>query len=150
MTSKKAGSTPLSNGAKKVDGRHKNRLTPALEKNKWKKGQSGNPAGRMPDSPELKKLKALTKSELTEVGNLIVKGDYVALKKMAKDDRATVLQRMLASVAQSVIYDGDMHKLDILLNRLVGKVKEEVNLTSNLPQVIVNLPSNGREVKDAN
>jgi hypothetical protein len=114
----------------------------------YKKGQSGNPNGRPHDPPELKKLKNLTKAELVDVGNMVVKGDFEALKRLAKNPKATVLQRMLAAVAQKVIEKGDMHSLDILLNRMVGRVKEEVALTSNIPQVVVNLPSNGREAKD--
>src|SRR4051812_49404796 len=114
----------------------------------YKKGQSGNPAGRAPDPPELKKLKNLTKAELVDVGNLVIKGDHEALKRLAKAPKATVLQRMLASVAVKIIEKGDMHSLDILLNRMVGRVKEEVALTGNIPQVVVNLPSNGREAKD--
>ncbi len=114
----------------------------------FKKGKSGNPAGKAKDPPELKKLKNLTKQELADIGSLIVKGDYVALRALAKAPGATVLQRMLASIAMRIIEKGDMHSLDILLNRMVGRVKEEVALTGNVPQVVVNLPPNGREAKE--
>lgn len=114
----------------------------------WKKGQSGNPLGRAIEDPATRVIRNLTKSELVDVGNLVVKGDYEALKALAKAPKATVLQRMLASVAVKIIERGDMHSLDILLNRMVGRVKEEVALTSNIPQVVVNLPSNGREAKE--
>ncbi len=56
---------------------------------------------------------------------------------------------MIASVAVRIIQGGDMHALDILLNRLVGKVKDEVmqQMEIRTPQVIVTLPDNGRSAK---
>lgn len=113
----------------------------------FQKGQSGNPEGGRAHDPELRELKTLTKKELVDVGNIIVKGDVANLKKIAADESATVLQRMLASVTARIISKGDMQALDVLLNRLVGKVKDEVKLGGelNLPQVIVTLPSNRKE-----
>ncbi len=111
------------------------------------KGVSGNPNGRPALSPELKKFKNLTKKELVEVGNLVIKGDLDALRAVAKKPGATVLQIMLAAICIKVIQKGDMSTLDILLNRLVGKVRDEVHNTGNASSVVVTLPSNGREVK---
>ncbi len=146
MSLKKPKRTNPSRGSEKVDGRRNNK---APEHTRWKPGQSGNPSGNAGDPPELKKLKNLTKGELVDVGNMVVKGDFDSLQKLAKDKKATVLQRMLAAVAVKVIEKGDMHSLDILLNRMVGKVKDEVAFTGNVPQVVVNLPDNGRSVRDA-
>ncbi len=113
----------------------------------WKKGQSGNPAGRAVLLPEEKLFKNLTKKELIEVGNYVIKGDLTALKSMAARPGATVLQIMLAAVCIKVIQKGDMHQLDILLNRLVGKVRDEIHATGAVDaKVVVSLPSNGREV----
>ncbi len=128
------------------------KLTPEMVKRKWKKGQSGNPGGKVPEPPELKKLKHLTKLELVEIGNLIIKGDRNELEKKAKDKGSTVIQSMMAAIAKRVIDDGDMVALDRLLDRLIGKVKDEVEFSGNVlnaPQVIVTLPSNGREKKGA-
>ncbi len=120
----------------------------AFEKRKWKKGQSGNPLGAAIHSPELRKVRQLTKAELAEVGNLVLKNDYDAILELNESPTASVLQRMLAAIAIKVIEKGDMSAFDILLNRMIGKVKDEVNLTHNLPQVTVLIPSNGREAKE--
>ncbi len=118
-----------------------------LRPHQWKKGTTGNPAGRPQVLPEEKLFKNLTKKELIEVGNYVIKGDLTALKNMAKRPGATVLQIMLAAVCIKVIQKGDMHQLDILLNRLVGKVRDEIHATGVVDaKVVVNLPSNGREV----
>lgn len=124
------------------------RLPPPVE-TRWKKGQSGNPAGKPPDPPELKALKNLTKKELVDVANIIIKGNTDELLGLKDDPDASVLQVMIASIAVRVIKKGDMAALDILLNRLIGKVKDEVEHSGsmNLPQVVVKLPSNGKEAK---
>ncbi len=137
--------TPIKKPKKKGPG-----TPPPPEHTRWKKGSSGNPNGRPKELPELKHFKNLTKKELVEVGNLVIKNDVATLKRLAASESATVLQRMLASVCAKVITKGDMQALDILLNRLIGKVRDEVHNTGNAndSRVIVNLPSNGREVKD--
>jgi hypothetical protein len=105
------------------------------KEHQFKKGQpSPNPLGRKLQDPAMRKLAKLTKEELVEVGSLILKGEIKNLKKLAVDTEATVLQRMVASVAVRIMGKGDMHALDLLLNRLIGKVKEEVEITGDLNQ----------------
>ena len=114
---------------------------------RWKPGQSGNVQGGKLIDPDLKELRRLTKEELVEVGTLVVKGNVSTLKNIVKDRESSVLHAMVASVALRVIKQGDMHALDLFLNRLIGKVNDEVEYSGelNVPQVIVTLPSNGRE-----
>lgn len=114
----------------------------------FQKGQSGNPLGGKLGDPNMKKLRALSKAELVEVGNLLVKGDVTALRENARDPKATVLQTMLASVAVKIISKGDMGALNQLLDRLIGKVKDEVHHTGDVIPgsrvTIIELPDNGR------
>jgi hypothetical protein len=116
---------------------------------RWKPGQSGNPAGGPKDPPEIKKIKNLTKIELIEVANLIIKGNLDELMDLKDNPDASVLQVMIAGVAIRVMKKGDMTALDILLNRLIGKVKDEIDINGDIkmPQIIVKLPSNGKEAK---
>lgn len=115
----------------------------------FKKGQSGNPLGGKIHDQDLKRIKHLTKQELSEVANLIIKNNVEELKSLAKAPNSSVIQVMLASVAIKIISKGDMHALDVLLNRLVGKVKDEVHHSGSVPaQVIVTLPANGREAPE--
>lgn len=120
---------------------------PPPEHSRWKPGQSGNPLGGKLHDPALKAIKNLTKKELADIGNLVVKGEVSALRALAADEGETVLKRMVASVCFRVIDFGDMGALDTLLNRLVGKVKDEVAHSGDAPRIIVTLPSNGREAK---
>lgn len=133
---------------KKTTKKRRNPVDPPAA-TRWKKGQSGNPQGARLHDPEIKAIKKLTKSELKEVGSLILENNFTRLEELALDPSASTIQRMVASLARRVIFHGDPQAFDTLLNRLIGKVKEEVEHTGNLnsPQVIVSLPSNGREVK---
>lgn len=97
----------------------------------------------------LRRLKELTKDELYEVGSLIVKSPHTALAIIEKSKDATTLHKMIAAIARSVIDDGNVHAFNVLMDRLVGKVKEQVEHSGSIegmPQVIITLPSNGREV----
>lgn len=118
----------------------------------YKKGQSGNPSG-INEPKELRQVRMLTKKELAEVGNVIIHHNLDTLKNMPDDPTTSVLQAMVAAVAARVIQKGDMNALDLLLNRIVGKVREEVKHSGEIinphpeTRVVVMLPSNGREVK---
>ncbi len=115
----------------------------------WKPGQTGNPNGRPPDALNAA-MKKLTKNELEDIATLIIKGDYKSLKKVAADENQSALKVMIAAVCVGIVNEQDMSALDKLLNRLIGKVKEtvEVNNTGNMPTtVMLNIPDNGRAAK---
>ncbi len=114
-------------------------------KPRWKKGESGNPKGRPPDMLG-KKMRQLTAEEFAEIANLIIKGSIEELRAIARDDSQSALRVMIAAVAVKTISKGDMHALDILLNRLVGRVKEQVEISGKDggPQVIAYIPDNGK------
>ena len=116
-------------------------------KPRWKKGESGNPKGRPVSTPEQLRLTRLTKTELTEIGSYIVKGDKTELKKIVDDPTTSILKSWIASIAIKGIASGDMDALNKLLERIVGKVKEEVEVSGNAVSVVVGLPSNGSEKK---
>ena len=97
----------------------------------------------------LRRLKELTKDELYEVGSLIVKSPYSTIQVIEKSKDASTLHRMISAIARSVIDDGNVAAFNALMDRLVGKVKEQVEHSGSIegmPQVVITLPSNGREV----
>jgi N-acetylglucosamine kinase-like BadF-type ATPase len=99
--------------------------SPPIE-HQFKKGSSGNPLGGKLHNQEIRKLKNLTEAELVEVGSLVVKGSIAELQALSKNPNCTALTAMMASVAAKAINKGDAQALDILLNRIVGKVKDRV------------------------
>lgn len=89
----------------------------------------------------------LNADEFIKVSNLVLRKSLRQLQATSKNPDKPVLEMMIAGVCAKVITNGDMSKLDLLLNRLIGKVKDQVEHSGNNPvQVNITLPSNGREV----
>lgn len=128
--------------------------TKHLKKHQFKKGVVANPLGagaKSKKDPIGTAVKLLTKQELVQVANIILRKDLAAIKEYSKTPGVSVLQLMVASVAAKIIREGNMDALDKLLNRLIGKVKDEVEHSgsiTNPAQVIVTMPGNGREAKE--
>lgn len=92
-------------------------------------GQSGNPLGRKLENKDMKTLRHLTHAEIANVGKMVINGNVEEIQRMAKDPNSTGLQVWMCTIALKGINDGDMTKLDGLLNRIVGKTKTEIILT---------------------
>lgn len=101
------------------------------EHTKFKKGQSGNPAGRPPDNIP-KMLKIMTAKECAEIVDIIVKGSLQDLKDVAKNPKSSALHVAISSVVIKLIQKGDMFSLDKLLDRLIGKVKDKVEISGKV------------------
>jgi hypothetical protein len=96
---------------------------------RWKPGQSGNPKGRDPGV-------ILSKDEIRRVFTKYLQMPKEELEKVIKDKKAPTLDHMIASSIQSCIEAGEFHKLDGLLSRIIGKVKEELEVSTPKPYVI--------------
>lgn len=115
----------------------------------FKKGHKRG--GRPSDPPGFRRLANLTKTELVSVTNVLIKGDMEGLRRMANDPKAPALLSTIAAIMIRMHATGDMDAFDKLLNRIIGKVKDEVQHGGSIggnygSTVIVTLPSNGREV----
>jgi hypothetical protein len=86
-----------------------------LEKGKWKKGQSGNPAGRPKKLPELRELLA----------NVL--GD----EKDGKTAAEAILMALRAKATK-----GDVRAAELLLDRAYGKPKQDIDIEANIATVI--------------
>jgi Family of unknown function (DUF5681) len=97
----------------------------------FKPGQSGNPKGRPVFSPESKEIRALSHQSVAEMGSMVLKGDIEGIQAIAKDTKATVLKVWMASIIVKAINRGDVTVLNAFLDRVVGKVKERVQITGD-------------------
>jgi hypothetical protein len=98
-----------------------------LEKGKWKKGQSGNPAGRPKKLPELRELLA----------NVL--GDE-------KDGRSAAEAILMALRAKAT--KGDVRAAELLLDRAYGKPKQDIDIEANIATVIMPVPVSKRSNHD--
>lgn len=92
----------------------------------FEKGNCANPLGAKAHDAALRTVRKLTKLELSEMGTLILDGNLDDLKKVTEDKKSSVLKVWIATVAMKAISKGDMHSLNQLLDRIVGKVREHV------------------------
>jgi len=98
-----------------------------LEKGKWKKGQSGNPAGRPKKLPELRELLA----------NVL--GD----EKDGKTAAEAILMALRAKATK-----GDVRAAELLLDRAYGKPKQDIDIEANIATVIMPVPVGKRSNND--
>lgn len=88
---------------------------------KFKKGNPGGP-GRPKDSPELHLIKQMTKGEFSLLIHKLIhlRPDELAAFK------GTVLEMAMASAMQSAIKTGDFARIQSFVDRLFGKVKDQI------------------------
>lgn len=126
------------------------KLPEAARKTMFKKGQSGNPLGGKLHNPEIKLIKKLSEKELIEVATFVLQSKVGEIKARMKDPNTSVLQGMVLGLAAKIMTKGDASAFNALMDRMLGKVKDNVNFTGAVTtggtsRVIISLPSNKRE-----
>lgn len=94
----------------------------------FKPGQSGNPLGARLHNPALKAVRRLTQIEIEEVGALVLDGDLERLQAIMKDTTASALKVLIASCMIKAISKGDASAMNVILDRMVGRVKQVVQV----------------------
>jgi len=87
----------------------------------WKPGQSGNPSG--------KPKGLLTVDDVKAMMYRFWRMSADELLMFLQDPKAPMGELMIASVMARAVKDGDFSRLAFLLDRSVGKVKEEIEQT---------------------
>lgn len=92
-------------------------------------GNKANPKGGGAISPITRAIRKITKEHLEDIADLILDSNLEGLKALASDPNASVLKVWIAKAAAEGIRKGDIYSLESLLNRLLGKPKERVELS---------------------
>jgi hypothetical protein len=114
-----------------------------------KKGEVRNPNGGRAHNGLKAQLKKLTTKELSDMIELVMTKPVSELQKIAMNPNEISLKVGIASAMVRMINKGDFETLEKMLQRVVGKVKDEVDLNHNgIPQappavMHVYIPSNG-------
>lgn len=98
---------------------------------KFVKGQSGNPNGRPHLPADLVELKKLTQAQFQRLLFKFVNTPVAELKALLADPKTPLLELMIGKVVVKAISDGDYKRLDFLLDRMIGKVKEQIQVTES-------------------
>jgi hypothetical protein len=109
----------------------------AKEDTQFKPGQSGNPNGRPQLSADERRIRKLTNDEIKEVGSLLLAGKESELAALVASDETPILKKWMANVALIGLKSGDERRMTALLDRIVGKVKEEIDINVRPRPVII-------------
>jgi hypothetical protein len=111
----------------------------------FKPGESGNPGGRPKLPEDVKQAKLMNRIELTRLVNRLVRMKRHELAELIKNPDASSMEIMIGTIIVKAAQQGDPTRLSFLLDRLVGKVKNETDLTV-LPKPTVIVRRNGDQV----
>lgn len=98
------------------------------EKTQWKKGQSGNPSGQPKLPEDIKAARKLTTIEFERAVNKYLYQDKAAITKAAADPSTPVIELLITSILHKAVVLGDEKRLAFLLDRIIGKVKERMEI----------------------
>ena len=90
------------------------------------KGVVTNPLGAGAHDPVLRAIRRLSRSQISEIGTLLLDNNHDSLKAIIDDKNTSVLKLMIASVANRVIAKGDHGALATILEQVAGKPKERI------------------------
>jgi hypothetical protein len=93
--------------------------------------------GRPAVSPQIKAIKQLNATKLAEMLNEFINMDKEALIAKSKDPSTTVFELIICSILKNAYDKGDQQRINFILDRLVGKVKDQVEHTGDGFKIIL-------------
>lgn len=97
----------------------------------FKKGQSGNPKGRPKKYVLSLKQEGYKMTEINDTIQAMVGMNVDELKKVYENEKATILEKTVAAALRKGLQKGDLANIETLMNRIYGKPKEKVDITTN-------------------
>lgn len=108
------------------------------EEYRFKPGQSGNSKGR-PLNPIKNALRKLTVQQYRRIIKSCVKGNLDELKRVIKNPLSSALEVGIAACYVKAVETGDYSTIEKMLERVVGKVPEEINVNSKNQNLNLNV-----------
>lgn len=106
------------------------KLPEAMKKHAFKKGVSGNPEGGRVHNPAIRALTKLTIETYRECVELVCTGNLTDLKEMAENPKTSALQVGIATAFMKAIKSGDYTVIERIAERIIGKIPDELKVTS--------------------
>ncbi len=95
---------------------------------RWPKGVSGNPNGRPKLPQDVVEARKLNRNEVERILTRHVRMTKTELESAQKDPNTPALENLIVGVLLEGMKSGDHVRLNFLLDRLIGKPTEHVEL----------------------
>lgn len=111
---------------------HKRKMSPKSMANlkKIQKGQVLNPLGAGAHNPLLRTMRKFSQKYFAEVIDMAVMGNLEGLASIINDPKSEAIKVGVAKSLFNAIADGDWDVLDRIVSRLIGKVPDKINITT--------------------
>lgn len=109
-----------------------------MAKHLYKKGNPGGP-GRPKKDPDLKMAMAFTRTSVEKLLVRFLCMNLDELKTIMDDRKRPAIEHFVARIVHFGLSSGDQQKLNFLLERIVGKVRDQIEHTVIRPTVIERL-----------
>jgi hypothetical protein len=103
---------------------------------KWQKGQSGNPSGGVKLPPEIKEFKKLSTKETIKILTNCIFMNREELSTRLHDPKTPAIELLICRILGRGIEKGDERVLNMMLDRIIGKVTEKIEHTLPRPTVV--------------
>jgi hypothetical protein len=110
--------------------------SPGSRATQFKPGQSGNPGGAPSLPPEVKEARRLNQKELELSLNRWLFATQADMERAADDPSTAMIDRVVISLLQAATKNGCPTRLELLMNRLVGKVMDRIEVKPAQPFII--------------
>jgi hypothetical protein len=105
----------------------------------WEKGESGNPKGRPKKLVPSMKIDGYKLTEINDTIQSIISMTVEELKMVWDNPKSTILEKTVAGALRKSLEKGNLESVETLINRVYGKPKEKLDLTSNGQSILVNI-----------
>lgn len=113
----------------------------------FKKGQSGNPAGRPVVPPDIKAARQVNQIEVERILNHVSFLPVEQINKLVKDEKAPALLVGAAKIMQKLVKYGDLWAASFILDRMIGRPGNAPPIDVTPPPAIVQ-PANPKTFKE--
>lgn len=102
-------------------------------KTQFKKGNQAARGIEKEALPEARPVRILNRAMVTEIIATYAGASTAELRKVTMSPTATMLERIVCKIILTAEAKSDIYRLEFLLNRSIGKVKDEVEFTNPNP-----------------
>jgi hypothetical protein len=108
----------------------------------WEKGESGNPKGRPKKLVPSMKVEGYKLTEINDTIQAIISMTMDELKLVWNNPNSTILEKTVAGALKKSLEKGNLESVETLINRVYGKPKDKIDLTTDGQPLSINIVLN--------